>query len=276
MLSLKRLLLISRPVSYLPTAAIFAAGILKSHSGWSWGAALVTLYFTVPFGLVAYGINDIADREADAKNKRKGGIDGAALHAREVLPLSRIVAAIALVCPLLLWAGGHPVSAVFMAGLSLLSWAYSTRPVRLKSLPGIDSISNGVGILLIYLTGYLWQGAASGAVLPGLPLMCTILLFAAGVHAMGAVADITADRQAGDRTIGTVLGKTKTLLLCASAFAACYILIGRHHFVTGAYLLGCAALVLIASRVRRPRFVRNSGLLIIIAFPLAMLPAVFR
>lgn len=274
MLSLKRLLLISRPVSYLPTAAICAAGLAGSHGNWPLSGIWTTLYFTFPFGLIAYGINDIADRESDAKNKRKGGIDGAALKTTEVDGLMRWIITISLLFPLLFILSGHLLTAALVGGLSVLSWAYSMRPVRLKSVPVLDSASNAIGILLIYLAGYLWSSGFTGASLPAAPLMAAIILFAASVHAMGAVADREVDMVAGDRTIGTTLGKTATLLLCAGFFAACFELVGRNHLITGLYLVCCALLTLAATRVRQQRFVRNVGFFIIVAFPFAILPSV--
>ena len=43
----------------------------------AWGALPILLWLTLPFNLLIYGVNDVFDQETDAKNPRKGTLQGA-------------------------------------------------------------------------------------------------------------------------------------------------------------------------------------------------------
>src|SRR4051812_8263054 len=75
--TLKKLLLISRPISWPNTAYPFAAGYLVTGGHIDPLFIVATLYFLIPYNLMMYGVNDVFDYESDILNPRKGGIEGA-------------------------------------------------------------------------------------------------------------------------------------------------------------------------------------------------------
>jgi 4-hydroxybenzoate polyprenyltransferase len=275
MVSFKRLVLISRPICYPLTVAVYGAGLIThSRTGWSWSTLLIALYFTLPGSIILYGINDIADRESDAQNTRKGGMDGAALKREEVKSLVNIIVVLAIVVPLLFALSNHVLMALLVASFSILAYVYSVRPIRLKSIPIIDSLSNALGTLLVFITGYWATQTFSNVSFPPPHLIAAIVLFTIGIHAIGTVADYAVDKAAGDHTISVLLGKSLTLTICAACFAACYFLVGNHNIFIGIYVTLCAIATLLAIKIQYPRFVRNLGLGIVLGFPLAMLPII--
>ena len=75
----KKLLISSRPVSWINTAFPFAATYLFFTGKVDLTLVLGTIFFLVPYNLFMYGINDVFDYESDLRNPRKGGIEGALL-----------------------------------------------------------------------------------------------------------------------------------------------------------------------------------------------------
>lgn len=166
---------------------------------------------------VVFGVNDVYDYASDLRNPRKQGqsIEGGVLspaHHRLVLSAARVATLLIFLCSFLPrtpslrdhWQG--PLLTIL---LLVLGWQYSSPPLRLKERPPLDSISNGVIVWLCWARGYADSGlplfgpdAVHSATKGWLLAFCT-----AGVHALGAVADVEADAAAGQRTIATVLGK---------------------------------------------------------------------
>src|SRR3712207_1868766 len=58
---------------------------------WRWAFFPIVLWLTLPFNLLIYGVNDIFDQETDAKNPRKGTLEGARISSEEVRPIARAV-----------------------------------------------------------------------------------------------------------------------------------------------------------------------------------------
>src|SRR5690606_16455334 len=79
---IRRLLLASRPVSWINTAYPFAAAYLLTARQVDAAFVVGTLFFLIPYNLAMYGINDVFDYESDLRNPRKGGAHGAVLDRR--------------------------------------------------------------------------------------------------------------------------------------------------------------------------------------------------
>ncbi|KAL6303561.1 UbiA prenyltransferase family [Sparassis latifolia] len=177
-------------------------------------AALQMSALSFPLCAIVFGVNDVYDYESDLRNPRKkaegmeGGILNPVFH-KDVLTAaywsSAIVMTAAMVC-------GEPQNVLANAVLVTLGWQYSSPPFRLKEIPVVDSISNGLIVFLAWFIGFSFSGR-SIAEAPAKGYMMS--LCTAGVHALGAVMDTEADRAAGQKTIAVVLGKR-----CAAIFAA--------------------------------------------------------
>lgn len=74
------------------------------------------------------------------------------------------------------------------------------------------------------MAGIMGFVAAGGTEIAWLPYLAAAL-WAATMHAYSAIPDITADKQAGIKTIATVLGAYKTLVVCFVSYCVMGILL---------------------------------------------------
>src|SRR3712207_1277824 len=86
---LGRLFHISRPVLWINTVGPAVIGVWLTGELWRWEALPLLLWLTLPFNLLIYGVNDVFDQETDAKNPRKGTLEGAKILPEEAHPIWR-------------------------------------------------------------------------------------------------------------------------------------------------------------------------------------------
>jgi 4-hydroxybenzoate polyprenyltransferase len=96
-----------------------------------------------------------------------------------------------------------------LLGFYALGAQYSAPPLRLKTTPVLDSLSNGLYIL----PGVLAYLAVAGA-FPPLLAVAGAWLWTMAMHTFSAVPDIAPDREAGIRTTATMLGERGALAYC--------------------------------------------------------------
>lgn len=232
----------SRPIVWLWFAAPFILGGLLSGTEtsnlllWLEFLALGPLYC-----LVVYGVNDVYDYETDLQNERKGEgrSQGDILKPEhhEFVMNSSIVASVVLV--LIAFATRNIVNIAGMLFLILWAFAYSAPPIRLKERPVLDSISNGLGYLLVPFA----MGFSFGSSLTALPESAYWAgLVIAGIHAMFAVLDYKPDKKAGVNTIAVKFGPRKTMLFPVTAILLALVFSPMEGTV--AYTLLAALLVL--------------------------------
>ncbi|QLG26161.1 prenyltransferase [Halorarum halophilum] len=163
-------------------------------------------YFLVPANLLLYGVNDVFDRGVDAENPKKDGRE-ARYGGGRLVPT---VVAVSFLLGLALFPVTPRVAWPYLAGFLLLGVAYSAPPLRFKTTPPLDSLSNGL---------YVLPGTAAFATVAGAhpPLAALVggWLWAMAMHTFSAIPDIEPDRAAGIRTTATVLGEDRTLAYCA-------------------------------------------------------------
>lgn len=216
----RRLLVSSRPVSWVNTAYPFAAAYLLTAREVDATLVLGTLFFLVPYNLAMYGVNDVFDYESDVRNPRKGGVHGAVLERRLHRPTLWAAGLSCVPFVIYLVAVGSPASWLVLAASLFFVVFYSAPPLRLKERPFADSVTSSI---------HFFSPAVYGLVLAGAmwtwQLVAIILAFALwGVasHAFGAVQDVVADRAAGISSIATFRGAAWT----ARFALACYALAG--------------------------------------------------
>ncbi|MFB6071515.1 MAG: prenyltransferase [Halobacterium sp.] len=243
-----RLLQRSRPRFWLylagPVAVGAAYGAGSTAALFSPVAAALFAYFLLPANLYLYGVNDVFDADADAENPKKDGretrYDGDPLVAWAV-------AASALLGVLL--AAWRPAVAPAVLAFLALGWAYSAPP-RLKTVPPLDSLSNGL---------YVLPGVAAYVALAGrhppLAALAGGWLWAMAMHTFSAIPDVEPDRRAGLRTTATVLGERGALAYCGAcwlvAAAAFALLDPRAGVLLAAYPVLTAGLALSSVDVDR-------------------------
>ncbi len=164
----------------------------------------IILWLTLPFNLLIYGVNDIYDQDTDALNPRKGSIEGARIEPREVRLIGWAVAVSNL--PFLVY---FIVALPPLAVAAILLYAgvfvfYSAPPLRFKTRPFLDSLSNAA-----YALPLLIVPVALGAE-PLWPAVAGLLAWSVAKHAFDAVQDIEEDREAGIETTAVRLGPRGT------------------------------------------------------------------
>jgi len=230
---LRRLLVLSRPRFWLYLAgpvlvgAVYGAGELTDLAS----PVLVALfaYFLVPANVFLYGINDVYDADIDAENPKKDADAPEARFGGEPFVVYA-VAACALAAVALIVLVPDPAQP-WIAGFVILGSQYSAPPLRFKTTPLLDSISNG----LYVLPGIAAYAALAGAQPPVLAIAGG-WLWAMAMHTFSAIPDIEPDRRAGIETTATRLSETATFAYCAVCWTLAAAAFGAIHPLLGAAL----------------------------------------
>lgn len=168
------------------------------------------LYFLVPANIYLYGINDIFDARIDRVNPKKHvgperRYDGDRLTVAAVV-FSGLLGLFLL--PFL------PTTSVpWVIGFLLLGFLYSVPPVRFKTTPILDSVSNGLYILP-GIAGYV----ALAGELPPFAIIIGAWAWTMAMHTFSAIPDIGPDRIAGIDTTATLLGETHAIMYCTACW----------------------------------------------------------
>jgi len=226
MKNLKKLLLVSRPVSWLNTAYPFAAGYLVAGGAVDLRFLIGTFYFLIPYNLLMYGINDVFDYESDIRNPRKGGIEG--MREEKKLHPTIIKAVIISNIPFLvyLFATGTIVSGLVLLLVIFFVVAYSIARLRFKEKPVLDSLTSSahfVGPLLFALS---LIGFSADAI----PYVVAFFLWGIASHALGAVQDIIPDRQGKLASIATYFGARATVWFAFVLYIVASIVVAMQVF----------------------------------------------
>jgi 4-hydroxybenzoate polyprenyltransferase len=209
-------------------------------------AVALFAYFLLPANVFLYGVNDIFDRDVDATNPKKDDRE-VRYRGDRTVPLAVAASALAGLAflPLL-----PPAGVVAMLGFLALGAGYSAPPLRFKTTPALDSLSNG----LYVLPGAVAYAALAGEA-PPLLALAGGWLWAMAMHTFSAIPDIEPDRRADIETTATRLGERRAYAYCAGLWALAAVAFAVLHPVLGAvfgfYPLFVAAIVGAGVRVDR-------------------------
>ncbi|MDP9823045.1 prenyltransferase [Nocardioides massiliensis] len=218
----------SRPLSWVNTAFPFGAAYLLAGGGLDVAFWVGCVWFLVPYNLLMYGVNDVFDYESDLRNPRKGGVEGvvldrglhrATLWSAALSNLPFIVALLAL---------GSAQAAAVLAVSVFAVVAYSAPRLRFKERPFLDSVTSSTHFVSPAAYGLALAAARGGDVDLDLTVVAALggfFLWGIGSHAFGAVQDVTADREAGIGSIGTVLGARPTTWFALAAYVLAGVLL---------------------------------------------------
>ena len=185
------------------------------------------VYFLLPANVFLYGINDVFDREIDAANPKKEEKEARYRGQRWVPIVVAASAILGLALLPLVPAAAWPWLGAFL----VLGAAYSAPPVRFKTTPLFDSISNG-----LYVTpGIAAYAAVAGAQPPALAIAGG-WFWAMGMHTFSAIPDLEPDRAAGIRTTATLLGERRTYAYVGACWLASAVAFGAIDLRLGALL----------------------------------------
>ena len=183
-------------------------------------AVALFLYFLVPANVFLYGVNDVFDADVDVENPKKEGREVRYRGGRLVPALVACTGLLSLAfVPFVPVAG-----TVALGAFLLLAVEYSAPPLRFKTTPFLDSVSNGLYIL----PGVVAYTAIAG-VAPPVAAVVGGWLWTMGMHTFSAVPDIEPDRAAGIETTATVLGETRTYVYCGLCWLAAAAVFGFVH-----------------------------------------------
>jgi len=208
---LRFLLQVSRPGLWSTTALFYLMPLGHAdflHSARLWLGLVFVLF---PLSFLLYGVNDIADAEADRLNPRKGtflfGSRGAAEQLASLkwqiaaVQLPFLVAFFYVIGPRILW---------WYAALLLAVALYNAPRIGWKGHAPLDVLIQASYLLVFVLSSWLnrvpqlpWQTFVFGA------------LFAMHSHVFGEVMDMEPDRLSGRRTTATRIGRVPAKLLIA-------------------------------------------------------------
>ena len=205
---------ISRPLLWLNTSMPLLWGILATRGAVKPSDLVLFAFFLFPYNYFLHAPNDYFDFETDARNPRKGGVEGA-LTPKPLLAQHAIISTL-LLLPFLAFTAVQfpPLTLASLGLLLLLSAAYNAPPTRLKGRPILDSLTN----VLYAIPLQVGIHAAGGTEL----IAPQVLVFAAwgiGAHALTTITDRDEDAAAGVRTIAVLLGRRNTALFAAAWFA---------------------------------------------------------
>jgi len=241
---IKLLLATSRPISWVNTAYPFAAGYLMTGGMPDTRFWVATLFFLIPYNLLMYGVNDVYDYESDIRNPRKGGIEGAVTPKKyhALILWAASLSCLPFVVALILTGSGAAAYTLVVVVFFVI--AYSLKGLRFKEIPFLDSATSSmhfVGPLLYALSLHGFPAAAW-------PFAAAFFLWGAASQAFGAVQDVIPDREAGIRSVATVLGARRTVRLAvAGYFAACLLVALQGGVAVIVAVAGSAYIVSISS-----------------------------
>ena len=204
---------LARPTLLVPLWSIHLIAALRSE-GWSffWLPSAEFLLLSgshTCFAAAAYIVNQLTDIESDRVNGKLFLLaDG--LVSRRFAYIE--AAALAAAGTALAAARGKADAPLLLLILSVvLGAAYSLPPFRLKARAGLDLIANSVGYgsLSFALIGFEAMGAAVWV--NSLPYALCV----GSVFVLTAVPDLEGDVSAGYRTVVSVLGKRRAMVLGA-------------------------------------------------------------
>ncbi|GAB2984586.1 MAG TPA: prenyltransferase [Actinotalea caeni] len=220
--TLGRLVLASRPLSWINTAYPFAAAYVLTTREVDLALVVGTLFFLIPYNLAMYGINDVFDYASDAANPRKGGAEGALLDPG--VHRTTLVAAVLSCVPfvaVLVWLGGPLSWAVLAVSLFAVA-AYSVPGLRFKERPFLDSVTSSTHFVSPAVYGFALAGAAFTTT--QVTVLAAFFAWGVAAHAFGAVQDVVPDRAGGIGSIATVLGAARTVRFALAMWALAAVL----------------------------------------------------
>ncbi len=234
-----RLVVSSRPISWVNTAFPFAVAYFLGTGNIDMTLVVGAFFFLIPYNLLMYGVNDVFDYESDLTNPRKGGLEGALLEPKYHAATLWISTSLATPFVIYLLAVGSVFSGALLLLVIFSVVAYSAKYLRFKEIPVLDSFTSA----LHFIGPMLFGLALAGTSLMGdVVIMATIAFFLWGMasHAFGAVQDIRADKDANIASIATFFGAGLTVKLALGSYLLAALMLlglpGRFQFAAIAAL----------------------------------------
>jgi 4-hydroxybenzoate polyprenyltransferase len=156
-------------------------------------------------------LNQYFDREEDRRNILKSNLPVA---SGKIAPQAALILSLSLIifCLLLVSVVAVSLTALFLFYLALWT-AYSIPPLRLKSVPIVDSITSGIGAgFLPFLIGVGTSSQSSVNISLVLASAIPLVLAHSSGHILQALGDYEADRKDRVQTIVVKYGRKKSIV----------------------------------------------------------------
>ena len=213
-MNLKKIIKISRPRFWMYLAGPFLLGYFYGITNLeqvTWQFFYTLFYFLIPANIYLYGINDYADRDTDAYNKKKTQKEHR-LQKKETRKLIMwLIISTLLIIPIITWSTTQGI--VILGIWFLLSTMYSAPP-RFKAIPFLDFLSN-----ILYVMPGLYAYYEMSGTLPSPLIILAVFTWVWAMHLYSAIPDIKADKKAKLKTAATVLGEKTSIWLCTIFWA---------------------------------------------------------
>lgn len=214
-ITLLQLIKVSRPLYILIFLVSFGYSLFLAKATFSnpllW---LQIAWLTIPSGIILFGLNDIYDYPSDLKNPRKGGAWGAILNPVFHPLIFRLSAVFSIVFLIISLFTFNILNIISTVGLLFVAWSYSVPPLRLKTRPPMEFVSNIVGPFLFILLAFSWGTGISGFLeIATTNIVLAQICWVMGLAILSYLADWESDKLAGDLTTVHWLGKTKSIFL---------------------------------------------------------------
>jgi 4-hydroxybenzoate polyprenyltransferase len=206
-----------RPPLFAVFVGIMMAGTV-SVQGFNLAVIPVGLFYSVLLFFIAFSINDFFDRKIDQKIGLKGGIKGEIVQEewqKDIIKYGNIFSILLLITSLPFVNNLVRFSVISYVSLGLI---YSVPPIRLKAVPILDAVANGIGVFLFFAIGTGLMGGNFSDIIPAAYLGALMFM---PIDAMGSCPDKEADESEGIRTSATLLGwkGTSAWFLAAVTFS---------------------------------------------------------
>jgi 4-hydroxybenzoate polyprenyltransferase len=252
---LRFLLQVSRPGLWSTTALFYLMPLGRADFLLSARLWLGLIFVLFPLSFLLYGVNDIADAEADRLNPRKGTfLFGSRGAAEQLAALKWQIAAVQLPFLVAFFYVIGPRILLWYAVLLLAVALYNAPRFGWKGHAPFDVLIQASYLLVFVLSSWLnrapqlpWQTFVFGA------------LFAMHSHVFGEVMDVEPDRLSGRHTTATRIGRVPAKLLIAGfLLVECTLIFFyfRDRAITGFLALGALWFIVDAFFVWRGRAYR--------------------
>ena len=239
----KLIVKVSRPVFWLIFPLVFVFGMLISGAKLTFLPLLQILLLSFPYSIILYGINDVYDYESDKRNPRKNSMWGFILKPAydSLIINASIFSAVVIFLSSLITL--NLLNIIVMSIALFLAYAYSAPPLRLKTKPPLDSITNGAYFIVPFLLGASFGKFPSHLLVQAVWVTVSVM----GLHAFSTIMDYSSDKEAGERTFAIMFGKRTAAIIPFIIFFSELLFAGFELSILNYYLLFCASLALIES-----------------------------
>lgn len=165
------------------------------------------IYFFFFANVFIYGVNDYWDEETDKNNPKKDEKEHRVMdkEKKKLLNIIYLVTGLSLILMIFQTNLERVLFSIFL----MLSYFYSSPPLRFKEKPFLDFSSN-----YLYVMPGIFAYSMVANSLPSLILLIGAYFHISAMHIFSAIPDIKYDREAGITTTPVFIGARLSLSLC--------------------------------------------------------------